>query len=136
MPTISFLNAVRTSMGEQIVAAIDAGTGPGTLDFYTAAQPASANVAVSDQVLLGTLTFSDPCATVTAGVVAFDAITQDNAADASGTATWARAYDSEGAAVCDFNVSDLAGTGAIKMNTVTVVAGGPILINSLSITVG
>lgn len=136
MASIKFATAVRSAMAQAIVDALDGGAGPGLLQFYTGAQPASPDVAVTTQILLGTLTLSDPAGTITTGVLTFDVITQDGAADANGDATWARLRDSTGSAIIDLDVSDTSGAGAIKLNTIHIVAGGPILMNSLVITIG
>lgn len=134
MAIIKLSTATRTAMANAIIAQIDADSGAATLKFYTGTQPAGPGTAITDQVLLGTLTCSDPAATASAGVITFDAITQDSAADDSGTATWARLADNSGDAVADFDVTNNAGFGAIKLNTTTVVAGGPIAITSFTIT--
>jgi hypothetical protein len=126
--------AARQAMALALIAQIDADVGPGTLKFYTGAQPAGPGTAISGQILLGTLTLSDPAATATDGVITFGTITQDNAADADGTATWARLLDNSGDAIMDFDVTGTAGDGAIKLNTTTVVTGGPIAMTSFTIT--
>jgi hypothetical protein len=136
MPIIKIAAATRTSMAEAIIADLDAGEGPATVEFYTGDMPAGPATAVTDQVKLGTLTCADPCATATNGVITFAPIAQDDAADASGNATWARFRDSTGAAVLDVDVTDEAGTGTIKLNTTTIVAGGPIRLNSQTLTLG
>lgn len=128
--------AVRGAMANAVISAIDAGSGPAVLKFYTGTMPAGPDTAVSTQTLLGTLTCSDPSATQTGGVITFAAITQDSAADATGTATWARLETSAGTAVCDFDVTDTGGNGSIKLNVVTIVSGGPITMTSLTITMG
>lgn len=136
MATTKVRQSTRNAMAQVIVDALDAGSGPSLLKFYTGAMPASPETAITDQVLLGTLTCSDPSASVTDGTITFAAITQDDAADAGGTVTWARHCDSTGAAVIDHDVTNEAGTGAIKLNTVTVVQGGPIRMNSYVINLG
>lgn len=136
MPVMKLKVALRNAIAQLIVDAMNAGAGPGVLKFYTATQPAGPAIAITDQVLLGTLTCSDPAATVTGGVITFDSVTQDSAADATGTATWVRAEDSDGNAVADFDVTNEAGTGAIKINTVSIFAGGPIQMTSFTITMG
>ena len=42
--------------------------------------------------------------------------------------------DNSGDAVADFDVTNNAGSGAIKLNTTTIVAGGPIAMTSFAIT--
>lgn len=134
MAVIKISSAARTAMADALIAQIDADSGAATLKFYTGTQPAGPGTAITDQVLLGTLTCSDPAATSSAGVITFAAITQDGAADAGGTAAWARLADNSGDAVFDFDVTNAAGSGAIKLNTVTIVAGGPITMTSFTIT--
>lgn len=126
---------LRNPLADAIIAAIDAGAGPGTLKFYTGTQPASADDALSGNTLLGTLTFDDPCGTKSNGVITFGVITEDSSADATGTATWARIQDSAGNVVFDCDVSGIGGGGSIEMNDVDIVAGGPIQIDSFAITV-
>lgn len=128
--------ALRSAIAAAWIAQLDAGAGPAIIEFYTGSIPANLSDALTTQVKLGTLTCSDPTATEAAGVITFGAITQDSAADASGTAAWSYIKDGNGAVVMAVDVTDNAGTGFIKINTTTVVAGGPILINSLTITVG
>lgn len=86
--------------------------------------------------LLGTLTASDPSATKTNGIITFAAITQDAAADASGKARRVVVTDSDDVTVMELDVTHEAGTGAVKINTVTIFAGGPIQMNSFTITMG
>lgn len=131
---IKLITAVRNAMAQAILDALDAGSGAAVLKVYTGTQPADPSVAITDQVLLGTLTFSDPSGTITGGVLTFGGITQDSAADASGTAAWVRLQTSAGAAVMDGDVTNTGGTGFLKLNTVTIAAGGPIQITSGSLT--
>lgn len=115
---------------------IDAGSGPGQIRVYTGTQPATPETAITSQVLLGTLTLSDPAGTVSGKTLTFSPITQDDAADASGTIAWCRVVDSDGTAVIDGDASATGGSGTFQFNTVTVVAGGPIALTSGSLTVG
>ena len=133
---LRLIPALRSALADLWTSYFDAGTGPAIIEFYTGAIPAALGDALTDQVKLGTLTCSDPAATQAAGVITFGAITQDSAADASGIASWACIKDSTGAIVNAGDVTDYAGDGFIKVNTTTVVAGGPIAITSLTITVG
>jgi hypothetical protein len=125
--------ATRTALAAALLADFDDGTGPCTLQFYTGAQPA--NVATgATGTLLGTLTCSDPVGTSGSGALTFDAITQDSAADATGTAGYARLFNGSGTAKADFSVGT---SGAdIILNTLSIVAGGPIQVTSFVITIG
>lgn len=127
--------SIRSSTALGLLAGLDSGAGPCTLQFRTGAQPASVATAVSG-TLLGTLTCGDPLATELDGVLTFAVITQDSAADNGGTAGYARLFDGDGDAVGDFSVG-ASGSGAdIILNTLTIVAGGPILVSSFVITIG
>lgn len=112
---------------------IDAGSGAGTIKIYTGTQPASPQDAVSG-TLLGTLTCSDPCAPgASTGVLTFSAITQDSAADATGTAGYARIADSSGNAVLDIECTTST-PNTLQLNTLSIVVGGPITCSSLTLT--
>ena len=135
MAIIRFVNTVKNSALDTVKAAIDAGAGAGTIKVYTGTQPTTAADAIVAQVLLGTLTFSDPCGASASGTLTMSATTQDSAADATGTATWARIADSTGATVCDVDVTATGGGGTLQFNTTSFVIGGPILVSAFTITV-
>lgn len=135
MATVHFATGLKNNVLAPISAAIDAGSGPGLIKIYSGTMPATVTTALTSQVLLATLTFADPCGTITDGVLTMDAITQDASADATGIAAWARITDSNGNIVMDINVSTTGGSGALQMNTTSIVAGGPVLITSFVISV-
>ena len=81
---LGFATTLRTARASQIVAAIDAGAGAGKLRLYNGTRPATGGTVTT---LLAELTFSDPCGTVTSGVLTFSAIASDASADNTGTAT-------------------------------------------------
>lgn len=135
MAILRLITALQTACITPIKTAIDAGSGAGVMDIYDGTIPATANTAVTTQTKLGTLTFTDPCGTITNGVLTMDSITQDSAADAGGTASWARIKDSTGATVCDIDVTSTGGGGVLQLNTVNVVLGGPIIVTSFAINV-
>lgn len=128
-------NAVANSCATDLHTALNAGSGAAVIKFYDGTKPAGPDTAISSQTLLGTLTCSDPAGSVSGRVLTFSSITNDSAADASGTASWARLLDSSGTAVLDVSVG-LSGSGAdLIMNTTTFVSGaGPISISSLTVT--
>lgn len=130
-PSTTVKNAMLTCIRD----ALDSGSGPGTIKFYTGAKPANPSISISTQTLLGTLTLSDPCGTVASGTLTFNAITSDSSADASGTATWVRLESSDSAPHLDMDVSTTGGAGAVQMNTTSIVAGGPISISSAALSI-
>lgn len=129
---VGLATAIRNNILQQLINAIDAGAGPGTLKIYDGTRPATGGAATT---LLGTLTFSDPCAAApSSGLLTFSAITADSSADATSTATWARVADSTGAFVMDLSVG-APGSGAdIELTDVNVVAGGTITVVAATIT--
>lgn len=136
MAVVKLIVGLRNDMADDIIAKIDAGSGPGKAKFYSGTQPAGPGTAITSQVLLGTLTMSDPCGSTSSGTVTFSAITEDSAADTGGTASFVRLTDSDDNAVIDLDVTNNAGAGAVKMNTTTIVTGGPIRITSMTATIG
>ncbi len=122
----AFLNAIRD--------AIDAGAGAGRIKIYSGTRPATGG-AITTQVLLGTVLCSDPCApNAAAGVLTFNSFTDDEDADNSGTATWARITDSDDNFVTD---ADVGTSGAdINLNSTNITQGGIIRITSGTLTAG
>lgn len=110
--------------------AIDAGGAAGLLHFYTATRPAT-GAAITDQVLLGTVTFSYPSAPDAANAaLTFSAFTEDTSADNGGIAAWARAADSAGNFAADLSVGGQGSGADIELNTTSISAGGPIQVTS------
>lgn len=120
-----------------IVDLIDAGTGAGTLVIRTGSQPANPQTAATGTTL-ATLTFSDPAfGNSSSGVATANAITSDTNVDATGTAGWARIYDSDGADPAD-SVMDMdigQGSGTLDFDNTSFVAGGTAAISSMTVTV-
>ncbi|MDY0105313.1 MAG: hypothetical protein RBS27_01465 [Giesbergeria sp.] len=127
---------VRHAMALALIAAIDAGTGPAYFEFYTGGMTEDVGDAVTAQVKLGTLVCGDPSATDTDGTITFAPVTQDSGADASGTAAWVVLKDGDGNVVLDGDVTSMAGTGFARINTTTIVEGGPIAATGVVITIG
>lgn len=133
MANIRIAVLARNAMLDALVARMNLGAGPATLKIYSGVQPASGDTGLSGNVLLGTLTFSDPAAPgAVTGIITFSAITEDSSADAANTATWARIQDSDGNNVFDGDVNTAA--AMIVLNTTSIAAGGPIRITSFTIT--
>ena len=134
--------ALGTAQLTAILTQLDAGGAgnPAKNEIYTGIKPSRPDVAITNQVLLGTQVCSYPAGTVSTvdGVptLTFGNITADASADATGVATWGRLSSTgvSGAAVLDYDITSTAGSGFGKMNTTNVVAGGPITAPSIVIT--
>lgn len=120
---------------DAVVDRLDAGAAAGTIELRTGAQPATPNTAVTG-TLLATLTFGDPAfgAANTSGTAAAAAITQDNSADASGVAGYARCMDSDGNAVIDVEVGVTGSGASMEIDDINIVAGGVVTVTSFTYT--
>jgi hypothetical protein len=104
----------------------------GHLRIYAGAVPANADEAIAAQTLLAELTFANPAfGAAVNGVATANAIGQDNANNATGTATFARALSSALAPVADFVVG-----ADITFNSADLQAGAITQVTSLAITQG
>lgn len=135
MAIVRFAPTLKDQVLAPILTAFDAGAGPATIGIYSGTIPADTTTAITSQVLLGTLTFSDPCGSIASGALTMAPVSSDLAADATGTAAWARIKDSAGVVIMDLNVTSTGGGGALTLNTTNIVIGGPILITSFIISV-
>jgi hypothetical protein len=132
MANVRITLAQRNAHLDALAAAIDAGAAA-TIKIYTGTQAATADTAIGAQVLLGTLTFTDPCApAASGGVLTFSTITEDTAADNTGTATWARIATSAGTTIFDCDVGTSGAT--INFATVAFVANARIQMTSFTLT--
>ena len=135
--TFILATTARDAACDGIVDLIDAGAGAGTLAIRTGSQPANPQTAATG-TLLATLTFSDPAfGASSAGVATASAITSDTNVDATGTAGWARVYDSDGVDPGDsvFDMDIGQGSGTLDFDNTSFVAGGTAAISSMTVTV-
>jgi len=135
---LKFANSVAIAACDTIVDAIDAGASVSTMVIYDGTRPANPGVAVGAQVALATLNLPDPCfgnaSAVSGGAAASgNAITEVNAS-ASGTATWFRVYDGNGAAHHDGDVSGTGGSGDAKLSNTALVSGVGVSVVSMTYT--
>lgn len=132
--SLSVKTDIRNNWLDTIANAIDAGTGPGVLEFYDGSRPATGG---TETTLLGTVTCSEPCApAATNGELTFNSFVDDDNTAADGVATWARFKDSGGNFVADVDVGE-SGSGAdIILNSTNITAGGILRVNSGTITTG
>lgn len=125
----------RSTMASAYLAKLDNGTGPFTWSIYTGPMPASTATAITSQVLLGTFTGADPAGVVSGPTLTFSPLANVSGL-AVGTAAWARLCDSDGVVRGDFDVTDLSGSGAIKMESVEVTPGRTLRIVSAVMNFG
>ncbi|WP_396623088.1 hypothetical protein [Marinobacter sp. W-8] len=126
----------RSAIAQDLIADMAAGTtNPNpVMEIYTGTIPAMGGT-ISD-TLLATLTLTATVGTESGGVITFDTITDDSSADATGDAGWCRVLDRDGGEAVYFTISDTSGSGEIKFNSASIVAGTPVAVSSLTVTVG
>ena len=137
MPIFRLADEERDAMAQTLVSRLDAPASPAYVEVYAGAIPASVATAIGAQTKLGTCTMgADPSATSSAGLITFAPINQENAAVTGGAAGFMRVFKGDGTAWADLDVGDMESTATAKMNTTTIVAGGPIRINGFTIQIG
>lgn len=129
-------NAVALVLCDAIVDALDAGTG-GYIRIYDGSVPTNVDAAATG-TLLAQLTLSQPAfgsaADINPGARATaNTITSDSSADATGTASYFRAFRSDGTAI-------LQGTAGIAtsdmiLTTVSIVIGSIVSVSSWTVSV-
>lgn len=131
--SLSLDASLASDIADLVTAAVDAGSGAGTIKVYSGSKPASTATSPSG-TLLATFTLADPAAAAAAaGVASWDfSPTISATIAASGTAGWFRVADSTGAAVFDGTV----GTSGADMNfpSTAWVSGGTVELASGGVT--
>jgi hypothetical protein len=121
---VNYNSALKSVRMTAVITAVDAGSGPGTLEICTAAYAS----------VLATITLADPSFTESGGVITMAGVPRsDTSADATGTAAVARIKDSTGTVVIS-GLTVGAGTGDIQLNSVSIAAGQSVTITAGTIT--
>lgn len=108
----------------------------GKLRIYSGTRPTNADTALSGNTLLAELTMNSTSAGASSGGVwTANAVTSDAAADATGTAAFARLFQSDGTTVvADYSVGT---SGAeVILNTLNIVANAVVSCSSFTHTLG
>ncbi len=106
----------------------------GFLRLYDGTQAANANTAIGAQNLLSTLRFGATAfGASVAGVATANAITSDNAAALTGTASWFRALKSDGTSVV-FDGSVGTSGANLNLNSVAIQANAQVSVTSFTLT--
>jgi len=127
-----------TTAADAMLNALTALCNSGFLRIYSGTEPTTANTALSGNTLLAELTlsataFGAPAASGTDRVATAAAITADSSADASGTASFFRLFQSNGTTVVYQGTAGTSGQ-QLNLNATDIIAGGNVSISSLTIT--
>lgn len=131
-------DTARNAACDAIVDLIDAGAGAGTIVIFQGTQPANPQTA-HGSTALATLTFNDPAFGASATGTATMATSPAPSATVgtTGTAQWARVYDSDAVdptdAVFDMDIGQ--GSGTLDFDNTSFVSGGTATISSMTVTV-
>jgi hypothetical protein len=131
--------AAAIAAANAMTALVDAGSGAGILKIYDGAMPATVDTALGAQQLLAEFpldavdAFQDAVDTVGGAVATANAVAAQDGL-ITGTATWGWVTDSDDNPVFMGDVSNPAGTGAIKISSTAITAGIEISVISLSYT--
>ena len=120
---------LRNSMMDQISPAIGAS---GLLRLYTDPQPVTADTALTTQVQLAELALSVTAfGAAASGQITANAIADDAAADATGTATWASLLTAAGVRIIDLSVGTVGAD--VNLNSTAIQAGARVSITSFTL---
>lgn len=121
---VSYNAALKSARMAAVIAAVDGGPGPGTLEICSAAYAS----------VLATITLADPSFVENGGVITMAGTPRsDTSADNTGTAALARIKDSNGNVVVSGLTVDVS-TGDIQLNSTAIVAGQAVAITAGTIT--
>jgi hypothetical protein len=121
---VNYNATLKSARMAAVIAAVDGGSGAGTLEICTAAYAS----------VLATITLADPSFTEAAGVITMAGVPRsDSAADATGTAAVARIKDSTGTVVIS-GLTVGAGSGDIQLSSTSISTGQTVSITAGTIT--
>jgi hypothetical protein len=125
---VTHITALRTTLATAVRDAIDGGAGAGKLVFRLTGSVSAPGTAVS------TLTLSDPCGTVTNGVLTFSAITSDTNATGNASAVAAATLQTSADSVQVHCAVAASGSDINMTGGLTIGAGDTVACSSLTYT--
>lgn len=135
MAVLRLATTARNAAADAVVDLLDVGTtnAAGKIEIRSGTQPTDPQTAVTG-TLLATVVLSNPAA----GNAATGAATITDPASVTGvgdgTATWARFYNRNNAAVMDCDVTATGGGGSITLSTTTISTGVTVDIGAITYT--
>jgi hypothetical protein len=123
-------NAAASAAADAVVDLLNTGY----LRVYDGTQPATADTAITSQVLLAELVLNATAfGSASNGVATANAITSDPSANATGTATWFRVLQSDGTTVMFDGEVGTSGSD-LNLNTVSIQSSAEVSVTSLTYT--
>lgn len=129
MSDVAKLTAARkNTMADALATSLNSGY----LRIYSGTEPATADTALSGNTLLAELRFNATAApAAVAGLLTFNAITSDASNDATGTATFFRAFRSNGTTV-EFQGTVGVGGEFLNLSSTSITAAGVTAVTSFT----
>lgn len=127
---LSFSTTFRAAAMAELLALIDAGTGPGQIAYYGAATEDG-----TTYYLMGLATLTDPAGTITDGQLTLEVATQVSDATVFGYVAYAEILDSDGNVHATLPVVESTApvVNAIAMPSRYVIQGAPLYLLSLTL---
>jgi len=120
---MKFETALRTTMANEILARLQAGTAAlPKIQCYDGAIPSNIGDAIADNLLFE-MEMSSTVGTVTDGVITFDPISDDASANNAGAVGWARLLNRDGVEIIYLTASAQGLGGELQVNPGTIAAG-------------
>lgn len=130
---LTLTTAIRNAMCDIIVDSLDAGSGAGTIAIRSGTRPADPATTATG-TLLATVTCIDPAFGAASSGAATIADPVAVTAVATATASWFRAFDSNGAACFDGSVTATGGGGDLTLASTAIASGMSVDITGGTIT--
>lgn len=123
MANLKIATTLRNNMMDEITTFVSTS---GKIKIYAGTQPAGGGSPTGS--LLATLTCNATAfaGAATGGVLTLNSITQDSAADATGTATWFRLTKSDDTWVLDGDITATGGGGDLELDNTSIVINGTV----------
>jgi hypothetical protein len=132
MAVTEISTAAQNAHANGVVDLLDAGSGPGELEIYDGTIPGP-NAGPAGTLLV-TITLDDPAFGNASSGVATAADLDPTNWIADGTADYWRAVDSDGNVVMQGDCSVTAGSGSLKLSSITAVTGSPVDVTAFTYT--
>ena len=129
--TIAITSALNSARLQGVVSYLDTGTGFAGVRIYGGTRPANPATAPSSAMLVQ-IPLTKPCGSVAAGVLTLAASGNGLIAN-SGTATWARVVNADGATAFDCDAGQGAGAWEVQLVQAFLYAGGDAALQSAAL---
>lgn len=135
MPNMYVNDTTANSIADDLAALPDAGSGAGYIELRTGASPGASTTATG--TLLAELDLNDPSFSVSAEVATIQTGTdiEDTSANATGTAGYARFYDSDDNECFDLTVGTTGSGAGLELSSTSITSGQTVTVTGGTFTI-